>query len=136
MSAKVRLFMDVIHTHVGGITRAQAYYGARNVIRRARNYAPVETGELRDSIHYIGPNELFPLYWAAFIYVDAPHGKFQEYGTSGSQARPNGMLRFKPKGSSTYVFAKRTGPVPATRFMHRAINTDQWGLFASDAIGW
>lgn len=38
------------------------------------------------------------------------------------------FLRFKPKGSSTYVFAKRTRGVPAGRFMEKATR----GLRISD----
>ena len=128
--------MDVIWTHVGGITRAQAYYGARNVIRRARNYAPVETGALRRSIQYFGPYAIMPLYWAAVVYTDSEYARFQEYGTRGSQARPGKVLAFRPKGSSTMVFTQRTGPVPATRFMQRAIDTDHFGIFASYALDW
>lgn len=139
MAGKVRLtlFTRVVTTHVGGLTRAQAYYGGRNVRDRARRYAPKDTGELRDSIQATPATQIGMMNYRVTVFAGARHGRYQEYGTRGSRARPGRKMAFRPKGSGAMVFAQRTGPVPATRFMQRAIADSPFrGNFQSGAIDW
>lgn len=46
---------------------------------------------------------------------------YQDQGTRGAQARPGGVLRFKPKGAGYYIFRKKTGPIMAAEFTRKAI---------------
>lgn len=55
---------------------------------------------------------------------------FQDQGTRGSHARPGSALRFKPKGSSVFIFRKKTGPIPAAHFLEKAkrkMTVHDWG---------
>lgn len=48
------------------------------------------------------------------------HFRYQNDGTRGSVAGPGRVLRFKPKGSSMFIFRRRTRGVPAARFLEKA----------------
>jgi HK97 gp10 family phage protein len=54
------------------------------VANRARQLAPVDTGKLRDSIHYQFNASTLTL----VIYADAPHSWWVEAGTSRMAAQP------------------------------------------------
>lgn len=83
-----------------------------NVIKKGR----VNTGAMRDAyvveqsgpMEYIVSNEMRYHWW-------------QERGRRGFSAQPGKFLRFKPKGSSTFVFAKHVGPVAPGRFLEDAL---------------
>lgn len=74
-----------------------------------RNNVPVDTGELRDSIHIEGP------YRASLFYIegrvvagspDIPQGYFQEWGTPAHGPRTARVMHFHWKGKeifTTYV---------------------------------
>ena len=83
----------------------------------------MDRGHLAGSIASTPAQSIGYMQWQVQVFSNLHYAIYQERGTRGSVARPGRMLRFKPKGSSTYVFAKRTGPVPATRFMERALNS-------------
>jgi HK97 gp10 family phage protein len=54
------------------------------VANRARQLAPVDTGKLRDSIHYhFNANTL-----TLTVYADVPYAAFVEFGTSRMAAQP------------------------------------------------
>jgi hypothetical protein len=53
--------------------------------------------------------------WTVFTRV--PYAEFQEKGTGPIVAAPGGILRFKPKGMSAFIFRPRTKGVPALHFM-------------------
>lgn len=55
---------------------------ADNIATGAQDRAPVDTGELRDSIHVEGSGQ------KAAVVVDADHGVYVEYGTSRMGAQP------------------------------------------------
>lgn len=98
----------------------------RNVAYYARRYAPVDTGRLRASIEsrlvqYNGNI-------AVLVGTNVNYAMYQHEGTGiyGPRARPivpknARALRFIPKGSSTYVFAKSVRGTPPTFFLRRAL---------------
>jgi hypothetical protein len=54
------------------------------VVNKARQLAPVDTGQLRDSINYTFHAATLTL----IVYAEAPHASFVEFGTSRMAARP------------------------------------------------
>lgn len=59
---------------------------------------------------------------------DLHYAKWAEGGRGPIVARPGKVLAFRPRGSSTVVFAKRVGPAKAIRFLENALKS----LRASD----
>lgn len=98
----------------------------RNVAYFARRYAPVDTGRLRASITtelvtYAGS-------LAAIVGTNVNYAMYQHegtgiYGPHGTPIVPvrARFLRFKPKGSSTFVFARSVRGTPPTFFLRRAL---------------
>lgn len=58
--------------------------------------------------------------FSAWVGPNVPYARWQNDGTGPIYPRRAKFLRFKPKGSNTFVFAKRTKGVPAARFMEKA----------------
>ena len=58
--------------------------------------------------------------FSAWVGPDVPYAKWQNDGTGPIYPRRAKVLRFKPKGSGSFVFARRTKGVPAARFMEKA----------------
>lgn len=54
------------------------------------------------------------------VYSTDPAAIYPEEGTRGATARPGGWLVFKPKGATTFVFAKHTRGIRAYHFLRRA----------------
>lgn len=82
----------------------------------------VDTRELIDSVqrqHVPGSTLLTP---AIAIGAAAKHAVFHEFGTRAHGPVKAKMLRFKPKGSSTFVFAKWVRGVRPTKFAQRALD--------------
>lgn len=79
----------------------------------------VNSGELLHSIQY-EDRTIDPLKPSFRVFSDDPKAKYPEYGTSGATARPGHVLRFKPKGSTIYVFAKRVRGIRPYHFFLRA----------------
>jgi len=57
------------------------------------------------------------------VSVDAPHALFQEEGTRAHGPVTAKFLRFKPKGSSTFVYAKWVRGVTAAHFLRDAYHS-------------
>ena len=54
------------------------------------------------------------------VYTDVEYWKYQNYGTRGSRPVNAKVLRFKPKGSGSFVFAMHTAPIAPSYFMEDA----------------
>lgn len=93
-----------------------AHKGAESVRDRARRFAPIKTGALRESIIvepvFIGVNSKFK------VYSPLDHATYQEWGTGPIFARPGGVLRWTD--GANVIFARRTRGVPAVHFMAKA----------------
>lgn len=98
----------------------------RNVANLAKKYAPVNTGRLRSSIEarlvrYNG--EVAVLISTNVNYAMFQHEGTGIYGPHGTpivpvQAR---FLRFRPKGSTMFVYARSVRGNPPTFFLRRAL---------------
>lgn len=103
----------------GDVGRATARMAGR-VRDRAKQYAPVNTGLLRNSI----TSELIDSSQNNLTYrigSDVPYAKYQESGTNGPiYPRYARALAFKIGGRT--VFAKHVRGVPAVHFLERALN--------------
>jgi HK97 gp10 family phage protein len=58
--------------------------GARKVQRTAKDLAPVDTGNLRNSIHY----KSYRKQQSAIVYTIVDYAPYQEFGTSKMEAQP------------------------------------------------
>ena len=74
-----------------------------------KNNVPVDTGELRDSIHIEGPWRASPFYMEGRVVagsLEVPQGYFQEFGTPPHGPRTAKVMHFTWKGKeifTTYV---------------------------------
>lgn len=97
-----------------------------NVASLAKKYAPVNTGHLRASISAklvkFGGN-LAVLVGTNVNYAMYQHEGTGIYGPHGTPIVPvrSKYLRFKPKGSSTFVYAKEVRGSMPTFFLKRAL---------------
>lgn len=98
----------------------------RNVAYLARKYAPVNTGRLRSSIttelvRYAG--QLACIVGTNVNYAMYQHEGTGIYGPHGTPIVPRRarFLRFKPQGSSEFVYARQVRGTPPTFFLRRAL---------------
>lgn len=102
---------------------------ARRAIRvqnRAKQLCPVDTGRLRASITYeIRLDNRSPY---ALVGTNVFYAPYQEegtgiYGPRGTPIRPKRgrFLRFKPRGSNRYVFAREVRGTPGKHFLRGAL---------------
>lgn len=125
MSRAVKFELDnrKMQDVVGRLTNRAMTRGADAAVSRAKQNAPVRTGNLQRSIIRSSVVSRGFMRWNVQIFTELPYAIYQEKGTRGARPVNAKVLRFKPKGSNTFVFAMKTGPVPATRFMERALNS-------------
>ena len=130
MAGQVKITIDeaAVVRVVGGAAAEAAARAAQVTMRRAqqniRALGRVQTGQM------VGTMSAWPeggdgLRPAFRVGSAAEHTAYQEFGTRGSVARPGKFLVFKPKGSSAFVFAKKTRPVRPGRFMQNALEALQ-----------
>lgn len=78
----------------------------------------INTGEMFTNIRIEpGPPGTQSATWR--VIPEADHFRFQDQGTNGVPARPGRVLRFKPKGSGVFVFAKSTKGISAANFLRK-----------------
>lgn len=100
-------------------SRKAARATARRVQNEIRSQGRVNSGKMVSSVTVQGPRNgrdktTFSVGSDLFYFW------IQNDGTGPIYPVRAKFLRFKPKGSSTFVFAKRTRGVPAGRFMEKA----------------
>jgi hypothetical protein len=100
-------------------------HAAENVRNRARLLAPRDKGALLASLDYhlvIAPT-------AGNLYceykIDSPlkYSVYQEFGIGPVHARPGHYLRWMPKGTNVYVFAKSTRGFAGRHYLLAAFHT-------------
>lgn len=125
ISTTLRLNEKRMNTYISAVGTRLSRQGASAVAKRIRqsirDEGLIDTGRMLHSVIYVKKSSTKggSRWW---VWPDVPYAKFQEYGTGGSTAT-NGYLRFKPKGSNTFIFRKHTGPVPATHFIRKAMKS-------------
>jgi hypothetical protein len=110
----------IVGARVNAAAERAAQAGAQRVRQNIIADGLINTGAMLRGV-IVRPSPLStPLRKRYEIVSTSRHTIFPEKGTRGSQARPGGVLVFRPKGASGLVFAKRTRGVPAHHFMARA----------------
>lgn len=136
--ARTRVHIHLNHANITRVTSAPGGEVDRAVARAAgvtrdrakRNLTTdgsVDTGRLRQSVRY----QRIPSSRGSVTYevgTDVFYGEYLEEGTRDHGPRRARVLRFKPKGASGFVFARRVRGVRATRWLSRALSR----LSASD----
>lgn len=79
----------------------------------------VDSGQLAQSFR-VKDVSTHPLKPSFRVGSTLERAKYPEFGTRGAMAPAGKMLRFQPKGSTMFIFRKRTGPVKAYGFMKAA----------------
>lgn len=123
---RIRLNQAQLTQVVGSQARAAAHRAAHVARSRARNTLSAagryDTGDLDRTmtVKEVTKNELHPQF-----AVGSPvfYAKFQEFGTRAHGPVVAKKLRFKPKGSDSFVFAEWVRGVTALRFMYKALKS-------------
>ncbi|WP_327358430.1 HK97 gp10 family phage protein [Streptomyces sp. NBC_01304] len=108
----------------------------KRVESQAKVNAPVNNGRLRASIR--STTVAVPGRITARIGTDLPYAIYQEKGTGvyagrgPIRPRRSQFLRFKPKGSKGFVYARQVRGTPPVRFLERALRTaSPWPVVSS-----
>jgi hypothetical protein len=106
-------------------TIAQATWRAAGKVRddakrEITSQGLVDTGKMRQSVVARRVRKGRPGVWYE-IGSELPYAYFQHEGTRDHGPVRARLLRFKPKGSGVYVFARRVRGVRATKFLTRAL---------------
>jgi hypothetical protein len=111
-------------TIVGGMTKEAVQRAADTTKGRARanviSMGLVNTGKLVNSFETRDVT-LNPMKPKIEVYSTDKEAIYPEKGRGPIVAAPGKVLRFKPKGMVTFVFAKRVGPVRPYGFMRKAM---------------
>lgn len=100
-------------------SRKAARATARRVQNEIRALGRVNSGKMVSSVTVQGPRQGGET-TTFTVGSDLFYFWIQNDGTGPIYPVRAKFLRFKPKGSATFVFAKRTRGVPAGRFMEKA----------------
>lgn len=119
----LELYPDAVQRVVGGASQKAVNRASITAMSRAKAFAPVDTSRLRNSITRTQPQQISNGFWASIVYTELDYALYQEEGTRAHGPVRAKALRFKPKGSSKYVFAQWVRGVPAKRYMQRAIES-------------
>lgn len=125
VTVKYRLYPTATASIVGGISKASARAAANATLKRAQTNiirtGRVDTGRMYTSMHIEESRVSNPLRPRFLVKSDAPYTRYQEHGTQGHGPVRAKALRFRPKGSSTFVFAKWVRGVRPAHFMRDAL---------------
>lgn len=126
-SGQVRLRLDLgkLQARAGTLSKAAVKRAATAAERRVRaniiQSDLMNTGEMLNKVQQRDiPSPL--LYPRVAVGSSAPHVKYPEFGTRAHGPVKASALRFKPKGSNVFVFAKWVRGVQPYRFMRRALD--------------
>lgn len=122
--ASVRLDGKATVEIVSGMANRAAYNGAQRMAGRVRENiraaGRVNTGRMVSSVKATRDtrDRLNPAY---IVGPRVAYAKYQDLGTRGHGPVRAKFLRFKPKGSDKFVYAKWVRGVPAAHFMAKAV---------------
>lgn len=121
----IRLDPAAVERVVGGAAREGVRRAANRTNTRARegitSAGRVNTGQMRDRMTSVEASWSKPLSPVYLVYTDVYYAGWQERGVQGPIYPVRAKaLRFKPKGSSVYVFAAWVRGFEGAFFMKRA----------------
>lgn len=124
MAGSVQIDKQKLEAALSAMSRDAVMRGANKYRERIRreilDSGRVNTGEMMAKIEVV---PLPPTRGSARAIVRprAQHFLYQDQGTRAhGSTRPGGVLRFMPKGATSFVFAKRVRGVRAGWFMRKA----------------
>lgn len=124
---RTRLYKHALVSIVGDVSDHSVRKAATVAAHRARNniyqLGRVNTGRMAKGIRVRESPTSTPIRRRMQIVSEAPYTRFQEFGTRAHGPVRARFLRFKPKGSNTFVFARWVRGVTPGRFMRRAIDS-------------
>lgn len=120
---RIRIDKRQVELLLSDVTDASAGRAARRVQQRVtRNITAsgrVRTGAMRDSIRSRRVSHT-PAQTTYDVYSDLPYTMFQEEGIRPVYPVRAKVLRFKPKGSNTFIFRPRTKGFKGAHFFRQA----------------
>lgn len=120
--ARIVLSEKILYARMEGYSYAssrRAAYRARSKVRdNIVSSGRIDTGRMLKStqVKSMGRSR-----WKVANYT--PYARFQEFGTRAHGPKTAKALRFKPKGATAFVFAKRVRGVTAARFFEKAMRS-------------
>lgn len=120
--ARIEISEKMLYAKLQGYSYKSSRKAARAAGRKVRqnivSSGRVNSGRMLKSIRVepVGNSK-----WRVVTYV--PYAKYQEWGTRAHGPKTAQALRFKPKGSSSFVFAKRVRGVTAAHFFEKAMRS-------------
>jgi HK97 gp10 family phage protein len=115
-------FQKMLRDSGGTVDQAVARAAGRTRDRAKQNLSRrVDTGHLRQSIVSQRTESITGVTYQ--VGSPLPYAIFQEKGTRDHGPRNFKFMRFKPKGSSTFVFAKHVRGVQAANFLADALRS-------------
>lgn len=126
--AKISLKLNTqsITVGVGGMaTKAARAAAERTKLRVQANIAMkgrINTGRMHDTIQVRKLRSSRPMKPRFVIVSPEPYTKYQEWGVKPFGPKRAKVLRFKPKFSNSFVFARRVRGFPPGRFFRDALN--------------
>lgn len=127
-NAHVRIRIDhpTMRAHVGKLSRAAVERGAAKAEERyranIRTTDRINTGEMVNSVQQRDVPGRSPMQPAIAVGTPVSYAKYQEFGTRAHGPVRAKYLKFKPKGSSSFVFAKWVRGVRPARFAQNALD--------------
>lgn len=125
VTVKYRLYRTATASIVGGLSRAAARQAANVTLQRAQSNiiraGRVDTGRMYTSLRIEESRASTPERPRFLVKNDLPYTRYQEFGTRGHGPVRAKFLRFKPKGSSKFVYTKWVRGVTPARFMRDAL---------------
>ena len=124
MASKINLDPGKVNAVVGAQAKQAARRAAEATADRVRANIKamglVDTGELLAGVVVVQSRDSTVEHPKYQVVSTAKHTRFLEFGTRAHGPTTAKFLRFKPKGSSTFVFAKWVRGVRAYGFMRKA----------------
>lgn len=106
------LYPGVIRNYLGNVSHAALRRAGAATVKRARTeivkHNLIRTGEMYRSVQASNPYQTRAGLWVVEVSAPTDHTDYMRSGSGPIYPVRAKMLRFKPKGSTQYVFARRT----------------------------
>lgn len=123
MRVVVKIDHPAMRAAVGGITERGLMKAGEIARQRASNnsLSRYDTGALSRSFRVV-KQPGGTMRWSVVVGTPLPYAKYQEFGTRAHGPVRAKFLRFKPKGSNKFVFAKWVRGVTPAKFMQKTLD--------------
>lgn len=131
---KVKIDSAKLHRVLKDISDAASARAAHRLRHRIRHEIMVSgrilTGEMMEKIDVVKVPPHGPKEGRYMVRPTTKQYLFQDKGTRGTPYQKGRVLRFKPKGSGTFIFRMSSGPITAAEFTRKAVSKmteKDWG---------